>query len=83
MVNTNMLKGKIIEKGLSVAEVAKAIGISTASMYRKINNCGETMLVKDAYAVGKLLQLSSEEMNAIFFAVSVSNVRQEEGMNIE
>lgn len=70
MVNTNMLKGKIVENGMSVAEVAKAIGISTASLYRKINGCGEKMLIKDAYAIGKLLELTGEEMNAIFFCPS-------------
>lgn len=83
MINTNMLKGKIVENGLSVADVAKSIGISTASMYRKINNCGETMLIKDAYAVGKLLHLTSEEMNSIFFADEVSNLRQKEGDLVE
>ena len=83
MVNTNMLKGKIVENGLSVADVAKAIGISTASMYRKITNCGESMLVREAYAIGHLLQLTAAEMNSIFFASTVSKMRQEEGGNIE
>jgi len=72
LVNTNMLKGKIIEKGLSVSDVAQAVGISTASMYRKINNSGNSMLIKDAYAIGKCLDLTAEEMNSIFFASPVS-----------
>lgn len=71
MVNTNMLKGKIVESGLSVADVAKAIGISTASMYRKITNCGESMLVREAYAIGHLLQLTAAEMNSIFCQCSL------------
>lgn len=79
MVNTNMLKGKIVENGLSFADVANAIGISTASMYRKITNCGEAMLVREAYAIGRLLQLTAEKMNSIFFASSVSNMRQKKG----
>lgn len=72
MVNINMLRGKIVEDGLSVADVANAIGVSTASMYRKITNCGETMLVKEAYEIGRLLQLTAEEMKSIFFANIVS-----------
>jgi len=77
LVNTNLLKGKIVEKGLSVSSVAKAIGISTASMYRKINNYGDNMLIKEAYEIGQLLELTSDEVNAIFFASSVSNVRRD------
>ena len=83
MVNTDMLKGKIVENGLSVADVANAIGISTASMYRKITTCGEAMLVREAYAIGRLLQLTAEEMNSILFASTVSKMRQKEGDNIE
>jgi hypothetical protein len=75
MINTNKLKGKIVENGLSVADVAKSIGISVASLYRKIDGEGDTMFVKDAYAIGQLLQLTDEEMNSIFFASNVSNMR--------
>lgn len=77
MINVNKLKGKIVENGLSVADVAKAIGIGTASLYRKMNGKEETMYVKDAYAIGQLLKLSTDEMNAIFFAPNVSNMRQD------
>ena len=77
MINVNKLKGKIVENGLSVADVAKAIGIGTASLYCKMNGKEETMYVKDAYAIGQLLKLSTDEMNAIFFASDVSNMRQD------
>lgn len=77
MINVNKLKGKIVENGLSVADVAKAIGIGTASLYRKMNGKEETMYVKDDYAIGQLLKLSTDEMNAIFFAPNVSNMRQD------
>lgn len=77
MINVNKLKGKIVENGLSVADVAKAIGIGTASLYRKMNGKEETMYVKDAYAIGQLLKLSTDEMNAIFFAPDVSNMRRD------
>lgn len=77
MISVNKLKGKIVENGLSVADVAKAIGIGTASLYRKMNGKEETMYVKDAYAIGQLLKLSTDEMNAIFFVLNVSNMRQD------
>lgn len=77
MINVNKFKGKIVENGLSVADVAMAIGIGTASLYRKMNGKEETMYVKDAYAIGQLLKLSTDEMNAIFFTPNVSNMRQD------
>ena len=77
MINVNKLKGKIVENGLSVAEVAEAIGIGTASLYRKMNGKDETMYVKDAYAIGQLLKLTADDMNTIFFASKVSNMRQD------
>jgi hypothetical protein len=39
---------------------------------------GDTMYVKDAYAIGQLLRLTDEDMNSIFFAPDVSNMRQED-----
>ncbi len=78
MINTNKLRGKIVENGLSVADVAKSIGISVASLYRKMDGGGDTMYVKDAYAIGQLLRLTDEDMNSIFFASDVSNMRPED-----
>lgn len=75
MVNTNALKGKIVERGLTVTDVAKSTGISVAGLYRKLSNYGDTMLIRDAFAIGKFLQLSAAEMNTIFFASEVSNMR--------
>lgn len=36
--NTNLLRGKIIEKGYTQASIAKAIGITYQSFSKKINN---------------------------------------------
>ena len=38
MTNTNLLKGAIKANGMTQSDVAKSIGISTASMNYKINN---------------------------------------------
>ena len=37
MVNINMLKGKIVERGMNVTKLASEIGIDRSSLYRKIN----------------------------------------------
>ena len=72
MVNINKLKGKIVECGLSIPELATSIGIDKATIYRKINLEGETFTIKEADLIANKLVLSAEEVNAIFFAQYVA-----------
>lgn len=71
-VNVNKLKGKIVENGLTIATLAQKIGIDRATLYRKLSNNGETMLIKDANAIISVLGLSAEEAMAIFFSQFVA-----------
>lgn len=72
MVNINKLKGKIVECGLSVTDLALKIGIDRATLYRKINSDGKNITIKDANLIAKELKLSREEVNEIFFDQSVA-----------
>ena len=72
MVNTNKLKGKIVECGLSVEKLAEIVGIDKATLYRKINANGETFLIREADAISKALNLTASEVNAIFFSQYVA-----------
>lgn len=52
-MNINKLRGKIVEKGMNVPELAAKIGVDRSSMYRKLNNfekitIGEAIKIKDA-----------------------------------
>ena len=71
-VNTNKLKGKIVEQGMTVATLADEIGIDKSTLYRKLSNGGDSMLVKEANAIVKALRLSAEDAVAIFFSHSVA-----------
>lgn len=71
-VNVNKLKGKIVENGLTIATLAQKIGIDRATLYRKLSNNGETMLIKDANAIISVLGLSADEAMAIFFSQFVA-----------
>jgi plasmid maintenance system antidote protein VapI len=71
MVNVNKLKGKIIENGLNIPELANKIGMDKATLYRKINNSGK-FTIKEADCISKELDLSLEEVNAIFFSQYVA-----------
>jgi len=71
-VNIPKLKGKIIEKGETVKSLAESMGIDQATLYRKMQNNGATMLVKDANAIVETLSLTLDEAMAIFFSQFVA-----------
>lgn len=68
MVNINKLRGKIIENGLSVKDLADKLEIDRSTLYRKMNSEGDTMTISDAEKISKILNLSLEEVNSIFFS---------------
>lgn len=72
MVNINKLKGKIVECGLNVTELANRVGIDRTTLYRKINSDGKNFTIEEADLISKELRLSSEEVNAIFFSQFVA-----------
>lgn len=72
VVNVNKLKGKIVERGMNISALAEMMGIDRATLYRKMSNNGETMLVKDANSIVSALDLSVEEAVAIFFSQLVA-----------
>lgn len=68
MVNVNKLRGKIIENGLSVKDLADNLEMDRSTLYRKMNSEGDTMTISDAEKISKILNLSLEEVNSIFFS---------------
>lgn len=72
MVNLNKLKGKMIEKGTTVSDLAKTIGIDKSTLYRKLRNNGEEISIKEASSIIKSLNLTIEEVNSIFFTQFVA-----------
>ena len=72
MVNVNKLRGKIVENGLTIDEVADKMGINRATFYRKLNSGGKNFLIKDVDALVKISHLKSDEATAIFFAQYVA-----------
>ena len=67
MVNVNKLKGKIVECGLNIAELAERIGLDKATLYRKINNNCESVSIREANLIAKELHLTADDIHAIFF----------------
>lgn len=72
MLNVNKLKGKIVEKGINISTLAKMISVDASTLYRKINNNGATLTIKEADLIVKSLELTADEANAIFFSQFVA-----------
>lgn len=72
MVNINKLKGKIVENGLTVEDLADKIGLNRSTLYRKINNDGETFSIKEANLICSALGLTGQEATEIFFSQYVA-----------
>ena len=68
MVNINKLKGKIVEQGMNIEELAREIGVNKSTLYRKIQNKGETITIREANLICEALSLTGQEATAIFFS---------------
>lgn len=72
MVNVDKLRGKIVEHRLSPDDMAKILGISKNTYYRRINDGGGSFTINEAGQIAKTLQLTADEFNAIFFENGVA-----------
>lgn len=72
MVNVNKLKGKIVERGLTVEALAEKLGVNKSTIYRKIDNDGATFTIREANLICGILNLSGQEATEIFFSQYVA-----------
>jgi len=64
-VNVNKLKGKIVEKGMNIGQLADKIYIDRSTLYRKINN--NSLTIKEVNLICEALELTYKEAMSIFF----------------
>jgi transposase-like protein len=67
MFQKNEFKAEVVRRGLSLDEVAKAIGINPASLHRKMNGTSD-FYRGEIEQIIKLLGLNGEDVIRIFFA---------------
>ena len=67
MFNQNLLKAKIVEKGMSALDICKETGMCEATFYRKISRDGDFSRF-EIEKISSILQLSLMDRNNIFFA---------------
>lgn len=71
MINTNKLKGRIVEKGLTQGDVAKALDLATPTISQKINNI-RAMSLNEAFAIAELLDIPDNKFREYFFKKEIA-----------
>ena len=72
MLNVKKLKAQMVEKGISVSDLSKELGIHPATMYRKLSRRDKGFTVAEAEQIGHALELSSTSLMEIFFGQFVA-----------
>ncbi len=72
MVNVNKLKGKAVEKGIPLKDLAEAAGMTLSTFYRRMAEGGEKFTIREVRQVAQRLDLTEVETNDIFFGVIVA-----------
>lgn len=67
-MNTRKLKAKLVEKDVSIADLATILNVDKSTVYRKFNKSGEAFTVSDVDEIAKALCLTYNDINEIFFA---------------
>ena len=70
MVNINKLRGKMVENGMKVSELAGILIMNPATLYRKLESGNFT--IKEAQDIARTLNLDINDVNNIFFAEVVA-----------
>lgn len=67
-MNANLLKGKMMEQGMTQEEVAKKIGISLSRFNAKLNETGGAEFsLGELKSLVELFRLTPKQLDQIFF----------------
>ena len=66
MINTNKVKARIVELGLTQADIAKELGVATPTVSQKINNV-RGMTVQEAFKIANILKIEDDLFREYFF----------------
>lgn len=67
VVNIDNLKKEIKKRGMTVPAIANMLQLSPSTLYRKLQNDGESLTVGEATQITNILSLSTKKANEIFF----------------
>lgn len=68
MIKINKLRAKVVERGLTIGQVAYHLGIDRSTLYRKMrDNSGRRFSVLEVQKLSTILRLSPSEIQDIFY----------------
>ena len=67
MINILKLKAKIVEAGMTILSVSKALNMDRSTFYRKMNEDGTDFTIKEVNIMINILNLSFNDVQDIFF----------------
>lgn len=67
MVNSNKIKGRIVELGMNQKDISEKLGISQPTLNQKINNI-RPMDLDEAGKLSEILGIPNDEFVLYFFA---------------
>ncbi len=71
MINSNKIKGRMVELGITQKDVAKTLNIAPPTVSQKINNI-RPMDLDEAEALARMLKIQSVEFADYFFSDTVA-----------
>lgn len=78
MFKKNEFRAEVVRNGMSLEDVAKAIGINYVSLHRKMNGTSD-FYRGEIEKIVRLLNLSGEDVLRIFFAKQLAFSQVEKG----
>lgn len=70
MIDKKKLKSAISKNGLTITVLSQKLKINPSTFFRKINK--DAFLIKEAYQICKILNLSNQDAIDIFFSKNVA-----------
>lgn len=67
-VNTNLLKGEIVARGLTQEKVADAVGVDVSTMSRYLNGDSIKISIGTIHKIANVLKLDQERAADIFLS---------------
>ena len=71
MINSRKIKALMVEKGVTQAEIAKAMNLSQTAVNQKINNI-RAMTIDEAIFIQNFLNISKDDFKLYFFSDTVA-----------
>lgn len=67
VVDVEKLKKEIKKRGMTVPGIANKLRLSPSTLYRKLQNGGESLTIGETAQITDILSLSTKRANEIFF----------------